>query len=132
MGDLGEIDLHETCYRCHDQEPCTECHGRAPEDLFQHADTGWPLRPYHAKLTCRACHGSSGAFRKLTPVCENCHSGEWPGPDFKHAVTGVRLDETHGELDCGDCHVGGVGTHSACDGCHDDGRSYDKAVGFGG
>ena len=131
MGELEDIDLHDTCFRCHDQETCTDCHGRAPDDLFQHAETGWPLRAYHAKLNCRACHGPSGAFRKLTPVCENCHAGDWPGPDFDHEVTGVRLNEVHRELDCLDCHVGGVGTRAACDGCHDDGRAYDKKMGFG-
>lgn len=131
MGQPEETDLHDTCFRCHDQEKCDNCHGRKPDDLFQHSDTGWPLRPYHEKLKCRACHGETGKFKKLTPVCKNCHPNGWSG-DFNHDITGVHLDANHGDLDCGDCHVDGVGHKAACNGCHDDGRVYDKKTDFRG
>lgn len=131
MGEPAQTDLHDTCYGCHNTERCADCHGRDPDDLFQHADTGWPLRTYHDDLKCRACHGEVGQFKKLTPVCENCHTNGWVSDGFDHAVTGVPLDEIHRELECGDCHAEGVGKKSACEGCHDDGRVYQRGVGFG-
>jgi hypothetical protein len=130
MGSLAEIDLHDTCYKCHETERCENCHGRDPDDLFSHEDTGWPLKIFHADLTCRTCHGRNGAFKKLTPVCENCHHGGWTAETFDHGLTGIELDEVHADLDCGDCHASGVGEAAACDGCHDDGRDYSQ-TGFG-
>ena len=50
MGELADVDLHDTCYECHESERCEDCHGRDPDDLFQHADTGWPLGLYHGWL----------------------------------------------------------------------------------
>ncbi len=132
MGDLSKVNLHDTCFKCHGEQNCTECHGRDPEDLFQHSDTGWPLKAYHASLSCTACHGKQGAFQKPDPKCRTCHTDGWSGGGFKHATTGVKLNEVHGELDCDACHVNGPGNGKAsCDGCHDDGRTYSKASGFG-
>lgn len=131
MGNPRETNLHDTCFACHDGDNCSDCHGRDPDDLFDHADTGWRLRSYHAGLNCRSCHGDRGAFMKLTPVCTNCHPGGWDAATFDHAVTGVRLGEVHGELECEDCHTEGIGGKASCAGCHDDGRTYDKSGGFG-
>jgi len=78
MGELQDVDMHDTCYICHQDNECEECHGRDPDDLFEHADTGWPLKPYHADLHCRACHGSTGPFNKPEPECSDCH-GAGPG-----------------------------------------------------
>jgi len=134
LGDPAEVHLHTTtCFKCHEGQKCTECHGRNPKDLFSHADTGWPLAPYHAKLDCRSCHGASGAFQKPNPTCTSCHKDGFSADGFDHAVTGVKLGETHGEIDCENCHTKGVGKGKpTCDGCHDDGRSYDPKTGFGG
>jgi hypothetical protein len=131
MGAPAETDLHETCFSCHPQDRCEECHGRDPDDLFQHSDTGWPLKVYHRKLHCRNCHGQRGQFKKLSPRCENCHPGGWKPDGFVHEVTGVALGAMHGELDCGDCHSDGPGHGSSCTDCHDDGRVYDRTTGFG-
>jgi hypothetical protein len=131
MGDPAQTDLHDTCFQCHGEQACDSCHGRAPDDLFTHASTGWPLKSYHAKLRCRNCHGQRGAFMKLEPRCVNCHQGGWDPATFKHAVTGVPLDETHSEADCSDCHDAGPGSPANCSNCHDDGRRYDRKTGFG-
>ncbi len=131
MRGAGEADLHATCFACHDGQRCGGCHGRDPRDLFDHADTGWPLKAYHARLDCRACHGHGGAFRKLDRACSTCHPDGWPAAGFDHRVTGVVLDEVHREADCVGCHVDGPGSRSRCDGCHDDGRRFDRATGFG-
>ena len=132
MGDLSKVNLHDTCFKCHQSQNCTECHGRDSDDLFTHADTGWPLKSYHARLSCRNCHGSQGAFQKPDPRCESCHTEGWSGEGFDHARTGVKLGEVHGELDCENCHTQGVGKGPAtCDGCHDDGRRYSRSTGFG-
>jgi hypothetical protein len=130
MGALNDVDLHDLCYECHDPDPCTQCHGRDPDDLFSHAETGWPLAAYHADLSCRACHGASGAFQTPKPVCTGCHPADWVPRDFDHASVGVVLDETHGELDCSDCHEGGLGSPTSCGACHDDERTYESTGGF--
>jgi hypothetical protein len=131
MGEPTETDFHDTCYGCHHEEPCSDCHGRDADDLFEHADTGWPLKVYHSNLHCRGCHGEKGQFKKLTPVCENCHPKGWRPDTFDHQQTGVALGDVHGELECEHCHVDGAGEAPSCDGCHDDGRGYNRATGFG-
>jgi hypothetical protein len=130
MGSLEDVDLHDTCSSCHDQQRCPDCHGRAPDDVFSHADTGWPLAVYHAELHCQACHGP-GRIHKLDTRCETCHRGGFPPTRFDHRVTGVFLDEVHRQADCDDCHAAGWSALPRCDGCHDDGRTYDRVRGFG-
>jgi hypothetical protein len=132
MRDSGQSSLHETCYRCHDGQRCGDCHGRDPEELFNHAETGWRLKRYHASLACRACHGHGEGYRRLDRDCTTCHPSGWPTGSFNHRVTGVALDEVHTEADCESCHVAGPGSSSRCDGCHDDGRRFDPARGFAG
>ncbi len=127
MGEPADTDLHEVCFRCHKEEQCGDCHGRDPDDLFSHDSTGWLLRSYHEKLNCCACHTKRGAFLRLDPRCERCHTEGWPPENFDHLATGVRLDELHGEADCSDCHVDGVGRGSSCDACHEDDRTYSSA-----
>lgn len=131
MGELADRNLHDTCFNCHHEERCNDCHGRDPDDLFEHSDTGWGLQGEHADLNCRACHGESGAFSKLTPVCETCHRGDWNPNTFDHAMTGAVLDEVHSELDCGDCHEDSECKAASCEACHDDGRVYSRSTGFG-
>ncbi|MGE5235088.1 MAG: cytochrome c3 family protein [Acidobacteriota bacterium] len=130
MGNPTEVSLHDTCFRCHDGTRCAACHGRDPGALFTHAETGWPLKAYHAALPCRTCHGPTGAFRKLDPRCATCHPNGWPAASFDHRVTGVALDEVHREAGCETCHAGGPGSRPRCDSCHDDGRTYNRSRGF--
>ena len=137
IGELDDIDLHDTCYVCHESEDgddCTECHGRDPNDLFRHADTGWGLKIYHAYVKCSSCHDRRGSrLRKpASHECTSCHADGWDPEKFRHDVTRVMLDETHRDADCADCHAGGIGVAPAsCDECHDDGRAYSAETGFG-
>ncbi len=115
---------HEACSACHQTEAegkCDHCHRRAgqPEPApFNHADTGWPLKPYHGKKGCLACHKSM-PFAKLDRNCGVCHT-EWDPDEFDHAVTGQILDENHEDADCADCHMDGrYDRPPACDECHD-------------
>jgi len=85
------------CDRCHWQE------GRSATREFNHADTGWPLRDYHRKLSCRACH-SNVPFTALDPNCGACHT-DWNKLSFDHCVTGQELDATHRQADCESCHL---------------------------
>ncbi|MFN0152463.1 MAG: cytochrome c3 family protein [bacterium] len=140
MGDPGEIDMHETCFRCHspDEDPChpddgcAHCHGRGSTDLFSHDEVGWDLARHHRHLSCDRCHGDWQAPAKLDARCESCHTKGWSPGTFEHKIVGVTLDEIHREIDCASCHASGVGKPAACDACHDDGRSYDAKKGFGG
>lgn len=130
MSATEAASLHDTCFRCHDGERCKTCHGRDPNALFSHADTGWPLQAYHAPLPCRSCHGGPGAFRKLDPRCATCHEKGLDMPHFDHVATGTTLDGAHRAFDCDVCHTRGLGSPARCDGCHDDGRTYDRSRGF--
>jgi hypothetical protein len=123
-------DLHDTCFACHDGNRCSTCHGRSPTAMFSHADTGWPLKPYHASLPCRSCHRHAGPFHALDPRCPSCHAPGFDPARFDHAVTGVTLNDVHREAECGACHAEGLGSKAHCDACHDDGRAYDPANGF--
>ena len=132
MGLLSEIDLHDTCYQCHDKEKgCKECHGRNSNDLFDHADVGWPLQAYHKVLQCKDCHHIPGKYEANDPRCETCHYEGFDEKHFNHGVTGVVLDDVHLDSDCADCHTNGFGVHTTCDNCHDDGRVWQRHASFG-
>lgn len=129
---LNEADeMHDVCYTCHSDadEDCELCHGRDPDDLFSHDETGWPLEVYHQGNQCSDCHHDPGKYQSQDPRCVTCHFDGFP-TDFDHIVTGVEFDEEHGDLDCSDCHVNGLGTHASCEECHDDGREWDAKKGF--
>jgi hypothetical protein len=132
LGLISDIDLHETCYQCHDKEKgCDECHGRNPNDLFDHASTGWALQPYHAVLQCSDCHLAPGKYSANDPRCVTCHFNSWDNGHFNHAVTGVVLDEVHADASCADCHDHGIGSHTSCGECHDDERVWERRASFG-
>jgi hypothetical protein len=132
LGLFADVDLHDTCYKCHDKNKgCDECHGRSPNDLFDHAETGWILQPYHAVLQCKDCHHKRGQYSSNDPRCLTCHLDGWDEKHFNHGITGVILDQVHSEIECASCHVGGVGNHSRCDDCHDDQRKWDRKASFG-
>ncbi|MDX9753804.1 MAG: cytochrome c3 family protein [bacterium] len=134
MGDLSEIDLHETCFLCHEESGCEHCHGRDSQSIFSHDSTGWPLKGYHANLYCRNCHAERGPIMKLNPDCTHCHTNGWKVEGFDHASTGITLDEVHQEADCESCHTKGISSPATCAECHDDKRKYnpEKDKGFVG
>jgi len=132
LGLISDIDLHDTCYQCHEEEKgCDQCHGRNKNDLFDHTEVGWELQPYHKVLQCNDCHHTRGKYTANDPRCQTCHFEGWDEKHFNHGVTGVVLDEVHADADCMDCHVRGVGTPSTCDECHDDGRKWVRHGSFG-
>ncbi len=132
LGLLSNVDLHDTCYKCHDKEKgCKECHGRNPNDLFNHNETGWKLQPYHAVLQCKDCHHKHGKYSANDPRCLTCHIDGWDEQHFNHGITGVVLDEIHTDMTCDSCHVGGVGHTARCDDCHDDNRKWERKASFG-
>lgn len=140
MGAPEDTDLHEYCFRCHSSDQteachpddeCAHCHGRAVDDLFDHATTGWNLNGFHGDVACRSCHGPWTVAAHPDGRCESCHARVWDQLSFDHALTGVLLDETHHDADCADCHAAGIGTKPTCDGCHDDDRVWNAGTGFG-
>ncbi len=132
LGLISEVDLHETCYQCHDEDKgCEQCHGRNKNDLFNHAEVGWELQPYHKVLQCNDCHHTRGKYTANDPRCGTCHFDGWDEKHFNHGITGVVLDEVHADSDCRDCHVGGVGHKASCEECHDDGRVWTRHASFG-
>jgi hypothetical protein len=127
IGAAGQADFefrHARCSSCHEGQTCTKCHTATEAQPFEHGrSTGWALKPYHARLACSRCHGTSGKFAGLKNDCATCHPGETPD-SFTHAVTGLKLDDTHAAVDCIECHPGkSFGKPPVCSGCHPD-KSY--------
>jgi hypothetical protein len=112
---------HARCNACHAHETCVTCHTAKELEPFDHAkNANFALRPYHARLACAKCHGSSGKFVGLKKDCAACHTNFESGK-FDHAVTGLKLDETHSAIDCAECHAGkAFGAAPTCAGCHPD------------
>lgn len=138
MGEPSRVDLHDTCFRCHrpERDPChpanscLHCHGRKPDDVFEHRAVGWELKRYHARLTCGVCHGSWTAGGRPERDCASCHPEGFERAGFRHETVGVALDATHAEASCDDCHAAGFGPPPGCGGCHDDGRVFQARTGF--
>lgn len=80
---LKSLDNPQSCYRCHDQRFCNECHSRYPRGSFRirsHLPSGtgqlysgvWSSehsREARRNLqTCQSCHPDGG-------VCLRCHGG---------------------------------------------------------
>jgi hypothetical protein len=126
------ISNKTSCTECHEERGCMFCHDSERKPKFEHASsTGWPLGKRHEKLDCNECHGVPKVFHTPSKSCTSCHT-DWLDGDFDHSVTGVVFNEDHTDLDCTDCHVDqDFGIPPSCDGCHDDGRVYDRAKGFG-
>ncbi len=121
-----------SCTACHEERGCAFCHDYERKPEFEHgASTGWPLGSRHARLECRDCHGVPKVFHTPKKTCTACH-GDWLSGEFDHAVTGVVFNEDHEGFDCTDCHVTEeFDAPPSCEGCHDDGRLYDRKKGFG-
>ena len=133
LGLIADVDLHDTCYQCHDEDKgCEQCHGRDENDLFNHAEVGWELQAYHQVLQCKDCHQKPGKYTANDPRCVTCHFDGFDPLHFNHSVTGVVLDEVHRtEADCSDCHTSGYGVHTTCDNCLDDDRKWERQASFG-
>ena len=116
---------HDNCVPCHKQaieENCNKCHGKTQKPLFDHAKTGWVLKPYHKALSCKACHKNQVEFKALNTNCNQCHkTDKWQPGTFNHAVTGLVLDKTHRQFYCEVCHVDRkFDKRPQCTECHDD------------
>ena len=139
----GEIEVE--CSACHTTSGWTPL--REPL-LFEHDDTGFPLRAAHEAVSCRDCHADlvfsaaaetggacsschQAAFEGATDPdhvragfstsCESCHSAvSWQGANgFDHSSTGFVLEGGHSNLECNLCHREGFsGTPADCFSCH--------------
>lgn len=98
---------HETCSKCHDtvtKSQCVKCHRNQPMPSYTHNATGFPLKTWHAKLECSACHHAHKPIRKLNSDCRTCHKG-LQFKRFDHGATGFSLKPWHAKLSCEKCHV---------------------------
>lgn len=130
----SRVQSMASCTECHAERGCKFCHDYERKPMFEHGlSTGWELGPYHAKLQCKQCHGVPKVFQTPNTRCISCHSS-WEDGDFDHArATGVAFNEDHEGMDCADCHLDSdFSVKPSCEGCHDDGRTYNRKTGFGG
>ncbi len=122
---------HDHCLPCHQtaiDENCQLCHGQTEKPPFNHADVGWPLKPFHQKLTCRTCHKDQQEFKALNTDCRACHKTNWQVGSFDHAITGLQLDDNHSEIDCETCHLNRkFNQKPVCTECHED-KAFPKDV----
>ena len=121
---------HENCMPCHKtaiEKNCTFCHSKKERKTFDHAQTGWPLKPFHKSLACTECH--KNGFKRLNTDCNSCHNtNKWQPGTFDHSITGIELDENHRDTDCDECHVNrNFAKKPQCTDCHDD-KSFPKNV----
>ena len=122
-------DPHQDCVLCHQPQTegnCTFCHDTVERGPFDHEErSGFSLATWHAGATCQQCHTEERGFENISSDCATCHDADWfPEEDsFDHMITGVPLDETHAMVPCMGCHGQGLGAPTACDACHDDGRT---------
>mgnify|MGYP001609968248 CR=1 FL=1 len=115
---------HQPCAHCHNtttEDRCSRCHweeGKPKPPRFDHAATSFPLKPYHERVVCRACHAAT-PFVKQDRACNSCHRA-WTPTNFDHALTGQRLDDNHARLECESCHVDRAFERPPrCDQCHE-------------
>ena len=125
----SEEALHSICNTCHAEMSCDQCHLKQEAQAFSHSRTGWPLKSYHERLSCRRCHGSPTHFTKpASGECSTCHK-PWDPKTFKHEHTGLALSETHADTDCAECHVGGnYAVAPTCNSCHDEDTAFPAAL----
>lgn len=112
---------------------CKQCHsdhlGRGADivqfnrDLFDHAQSDYPLRGAHGKLLCSACHKTGEPYRKAPSDCFSCHKTQdvhrdrfgkdcarchqedrWMQTRFDHDKTKFALTGKHKETSCALCH----------------------------
>ena len=107
-----------------------------PEEIENHAGTGFPLTGRHRELTCEACHGDwakkpsascqschrSPHESRLKRKCEDCHKAGDPfrTVSFHHPDKG--LFSIHPGVGCDGCHPGGkfLEANRNCTSCHAD------------
>ncbi len=99
------------------------------KNVFQHGQTGWPLRQSHANVACAKCHNKKNSrghasFLTARKECSTCHDdphkkrfgsacldchGESTWKEgavrkFNHDLSAFRLVGEHAALDCKSCH----------------------------
>lgn len=115
----SEEALHSICNECHAEMSCEQCHLKSEAKAFSHDRTGWPLKGYHERLTCKRCHGDPHHFTKPPTDCNSCHKS-WDMKTFNHKLAGLALNETHVEISCEECHTNrNFALTPTCAGCHD-------------
>lgn len=115
---LPKKPRYSVCSSCHVMNDCRRCHP-GDEEHFNHAQTGFPLKEYHIRLSCNKCHKGEGHKSAQEHNCKSCHSG-WTMENFNHSVVGFELGEAHTLLGCEDCHPDRqYDQEVVCSTCHD-------------
>jgi hypothetical protein len=159
QGDFKTPIPHDNCTDCHKPDPhggqflkradggrCESCHtvmGWIPStySVADHAKTGFPLVPPHAKVKCSECHTPAGKetrYKIKFALCVDCHKDEhqgqfaaepWrnrceqchTGVTFKtsnytldkHQKSSFPLTGGHKAMACNDCHKPAIGSEAA-------------------
>ena len=129
------------CQSCHREHLGRDAHTLAFDwQLFDHAQTDFPLQWSHGDLECAACHSQDAPQRFTPTTCVGCHRKDDPHagglgddcaachtqrnwteqPQFDHSVFGFRLDGAHSVPNCAACHANNRfdTAVSTCVSCH--------------
>ncbi len=121
----GALSVHHfPCSQCHEtklEAGCEKCHRNEPSKGFSHTtNTTFPLKAFHLKQKCTACHDPNSSVKKLDKTCTNCHENFELGA-FEHEATGLVLEMGHEEFDCYECHLDNrFDQPPSCYECHED------------
>ena len=106
--------LINTCYTCHSEQYCIDCHGTTmphPADFVEtHAEDG-----RNNPDACAQCHATSETDAASQAFCNNCHhSGAQPGipwvqqhDDIVRQTGATACFDCHNPVYCAECHVSG-------------------------
>jgi hypothetical protein len=105
-----------------------------PQEVQDHAATGFPLNGRHAQLDCDACHGKKDPKpacqschtpphdAKFKKTCEDCHTAGMPFVQVKYRHPAKDLWTFHADVGCVECHENRKFLKASrnCTGCHAD------------
>jgi hypothetical protein len=112
---IKALDNPQTCYRCHEQKQCTQCHSRFPKGSLRiksHLILGPNAQQYAPALnehatearrnlqSCATCHPDGD-------VCVQCHRSGMTRPHPKNWKYDNYKDKTKGKV-CLKCHLPGT------------------------
>ncbi len=129
-------DACETCHTDHEGRD-TDITGLIRE-MFNHANTRFPLQGHHQQLACNDCHNTEKAWHEAETTCNACHEDPHGDalPDqcdqchqptqwrallpFDHNETDFPLTGKHSQAVCSSCHFNQTFqfNDTSCFSCH--------------
>ncbi|MEQ1719164.1 MAG: cytochrome c3 family protein [Hyphomicrobium sp.] len=137
---------NQGCAHCHDDHKGRDFDAvQLDKQIFNHAETDYPLAGAHVSAKCESCHLTGKKYRDAPSRCIDCHKAADPHKSalgekcetchdvhawrklkpFDHDQTKYKLTGGHALASCLSCHSGErwKGLTQVCNDCH---RQQDK------